>query len=181
MSNRIVSITRFINIPLQKFEKFDVYKINENDIPFLQKIFTFLDKRKTNLDGMQEQLHKQCKRLLNDKYFFNNPSNKESIYLGIRDDNYITGIMTSERNFGCNHKMTGLFTSREKPIIKDSFIYAIEKDTPRGRAAHMDITGENFGFYKRDQIQNLKQKYPDWDFDTSKPKKEYNLEEVLGI
>ena len=171
MSNRIVSITRFICKPLQKFEKFDIYKINENDIPFLQKVFTFLDKRKSNLDGMQEQLHKQCKRLLNDKYFFNNPCDRENIYLGIRDDNYITGIMTSKRSYG-RHEMTSLFTSREKPIIKDSFIYAIEKDTPKGRAVHMDITGENFGFYKRDQIPGLEQKYPNWNFDTSKPKKE---------
>ena len=89
--------------------------------------------------------------------------------------------MTSEKNFGSNHEMTSLFTSREKPIIKDSFIYAIEKDTPRGRAIHVHITGENFGFYKKDIIPSLEQKYSNWNFDTSKPKKEYNLEEVLGL
>ena len=178
-AKRIVSVTRFIDKPMPNFEKIDIYKINENDIPFMKKVVTFLAKRKNKLNDMQKQLYEHFKEILNDKYAFDIfYNNRHSTYLGIKNDSYITGFMKAVKGDGEPNTVKSFYTTKKHGIFKDSFYYAIWKDTKKGKVSGCD---KYFGRLKEEQLPNIKKKYSNYNFDTSKPKKEYDLEEVLGL
>ena len=177
-AKKFVSVTRYLDTPVQKFEKFEVYKVNENDIPFIKKICTFLDKNKNKLNDMQKQLHEHFKKILNDKYYFV-PQSEDRLYIGIKDDNFITGFLKSKKHyFGGKHEITDLCVSKNSILAEDAFAYAIQKDTPKGR-----VCGniKDYAYYKKDILPTIEKAHPEHNFDSSKPKKEYDLEEVLGL
>ena len=178
-AKRIVSVTRFVDVPHPNFEKIDIYKINENDIPFMKKVVAFLDKRKNKLNDMQKQLYEHFQEILNDKYAFDLfYNNRCSTYIGIRNDNYITGFMNAYKNGREPNTIESFCTTKKNGITKDSFYYAIWKDTKRGMVSGCD---EYFGWFKGEQLPNIEKKYSGYNFDTSKPKKEYDLEKILDI
>ena len=111
-AKRIVSVTRFIDKPMPNFEKIDIYKINENDIPFMKKVVTFLAKRKNKLNDMQKQLYEHFKEILNDKYAFDIfYNNRHSTYLGIKNDSYITGFMKAVKGDGEPNTVKSFYTT----------------------------------------------------------------------
>ena len=175
-ANRVVSITKFVDAAEPKYEKFDIYKMNENDIPFMKKVFVFLEKRKNALDGLQKQLHEQFKKILNDRYYFS--AGKDKIYLGIKDDNYITGFLTMKKPLFGYPEITNLCTSRKNSLRKDAFIYASQKDSPKRRVY---CVPKIYKLPQRNLFSNIEKKHSDYHFESQKSETKYNLEEVLGI
>ena len=112
-ANKIATVTRIAN-ELPQFEKYDIYRLNEQDVPFAKKLIACMDKYKSRLGEMHEKLCTKLKEFCeNPDLFLHGMDNKENIYLGIKNDNYIDGFVSMHTSYGGRQHITNTYSSRK--------------------------------------------------------------------
>ena len=189
-ANKITTVQRIVE-GTGALEKYDVYRLNQTDVPFVRKIASFME-------SVQEQLNECQKKILeNFKIFLKESSDYDgdsytyfvpkSMYIGIKNDETITGLMRTESKAtreGLFHSVMDLIPNSYDNAAKNSFIYTLLSDKQYNRGFMSDAgVGFNFNKYvSRDGAKlRLKHINPDCKFSKVNQNPNYDLEDVFDI
>lgn len=193
-ANKIATVTRIAN-ELPQFEKYDIYRLNEQDVPFVKKLIACMDKYKSRLSEMHENLCAKLKEFCqNPNLFLHGIDDKETIYLGIKNDNYIDGFVSMHTSYGGRQHITNTYSSRKDSPLEGGFIIGLMNDKKNygynlygqkvcgwnGCAIRDDSKYcSESKKVKEELVKNLN---PDYEFNVNGAQKQnYNLEEILDV
>lgn len=175
-------------------EKFEVYRLDESDIPFAKKLVLYMQKQRSKLDNSQKKLLNQLSefiKLENRDYFENlgifSREKFRKLYIGIKNDEQISGFMQTG---SCNvfggklHKIDDICTNVGDKVAEDTFLYAFFADKQLANGT-FSLFGSNFNAGRAISASNsrkfIAQRNYKYDFTVTPQKEKFNLEEVLGI
>lgn len=193
-ANKIATVTRIAN-ELPQFEKYDIYRLNEQDVPFAKKLIACMDKYKSRLGEMHEKLCTKLKEFCeNPDLFLHGMDNKENIYLGIKNDNYIDGFVSIHKSYGGRQRITNAYSSHKDSPLEGGFIIGLMNDK-QGYGYMLNgrkIRGWNGWAIREDSKYGsatkmgkerlVKSLNPNYEFNVNGAQKQnYNLEEILDV
>lgn len=192
-ARRIMSAEKFVD---GLSEKFEVYKLDEYDIPFAQKLAIYMKNQKSKLNEAQKNLYYRLKEFVTHQERYNVgefSGDKKELYIGIKNDEQISGYMlTNNSRFmpTLNRKYTidEICPNVNDIVAEDTFFYAFFSDKELDRGFR-SIWGTNFdkcrafhvgGGKTKGAKMHIRNEHPDYTFKTS-AKEYFDLEDVLGI
>ena len=193
-ANKIATVTRIAN-ELPQFEKYDIYRLNEQDVPFAKKLIACMDKYKSRLGEMHEKLSVKLKEFCeNPDLFLHGMDNKEKIYLGIKNDNYIDGFVSMRTSYGGRQYIENAYSSRKDSPLEGGFIIGLMNDK---KSYGYELGGrkvcgwngcairENSKYWSETKIgkeELVKSLNPDYKIEAvGKQSVNYDLEEILDV
>ena len=192
-ANKIATVTRIAN-ELPQFEKYDIYRLNEQDVPFAKKLIACMDKYKSRLSEMHKNLCAKLKEFCQEpNLFLNGCDDKEKIYLGIKNDNYIDGFISMHTSYSGRQRITNAYIPHKNSPLEGGFIMGLMNDKGYGyELSGRKIRGWNGGGIKenskynsstkKDKAELVKKLNPDYKIEAvGKQSINYNLEEILDV
>ncbi|MBO6087301.1 hypothetical protein J6P92_03025 [bacterium] len=192
-ARKIMSATKALD---DKFEKFEVYKLDYTDIPFVQKLAIYMKNQENKLNESQKKLYYRLKEFVTHQERYNVgefSGDEKELYIGIKNDEQISGYMLLNNSrfrpyYYREYKIDEICPNTKDKVTEDTFIYSFFADKELDGhlrsilgtkfhkcSAFLTDTGKTTG--ARSHIRN---KHPEYSFKTSE-KEYFNLEDVLGI
>ena len=176
-------------------EKFEVFKLDETDIPFAQKLAIYMKNQKSKLNETQKNLYYRLKEFVTHQERYNVgefSGDEKELYIGIKNDEQISGFMLLNnsrcRPYYDKRKLTidEICINTKDKVTEDTFLYAFFGDKCHANDIH-SVWATRFNkckaFLHGDEgaKAHIRKDYPDYKFQISTKRDYCDLEDVLGI
>ena len=177
-------------------EKFEVYKLDETDIPFAEKLAIYMKNQKHKLNEAQKNLYYRLKEFITHQERYNVgefSGDEKELYIGIKNDEEISGYMLLNNSrfrpyYYRKYEINEICPNTKDKVAEDTFMYSFFAD--KELDGHLrSIFGSKFDKCKaflvgtgktsgaRSHIRNVN---PEYTFKTV-AREYFDLEDVLGI
>lgn len=193
-ANKVATVTRITN-ELPQFEKYEIYRLNEQDVPFAKKLIACMDRYKSRLSEMHKNLYVKLKEFCeNPNLFLHGIDDKEKIYLGIKNDNYIDGFVSMRTSYGGRQYIENAYSPHKDSPLEGGFIMGLMNDKKNygSNLYGQKVCGWNgcairdnskyCSETKKGKEELIKSLNPDYKIEAvGKQSINYNLEEILDV